>query len=91
MSDNELALVAMPRICKKAGAERLSEPAIRKLATILENIGVLLSEEALEYARYTGRKIVKDRDIKKAAKTILGIQKKFDSHDRSLPKTKEQN
>ncbi len=28
---------------------RVSEPVIRKLATILENIGVLFSEEALEY------------------------------------------
>ncbi len=68
MIESELALSAMHRLCKKAGAERVSESAARKLALILDDIGVRIARDAFGYAMHAGRKTVKDRDIKIAAR-----------------------
>ena len=71
MSDSELSLAAMHRLCKKAGAERVSESASEELAKVLEEIGIKITEEAIDYAMHAGRKTVKDRDIEIAAKKII--------------------
>ena len=71
MSKSELGISAMHRICKKAGAERVSESAATKLALILDDIGVRIARDAFGYAMHAGRKTVKDRDIKIAAKKIF--------------------
>ena len=71
MVDSELALAPMHRICKKAGADRVSESASKELAEILDDIGVKIVKEAIDYAMHAGRKTVKARDITIAAKKIL--------------------
>ncbi|MCX8170519.1 MAG: histone family protein [Candidatus Bathyarchaeota archaeon] len=67
----ELAIAAMHRICKKAGAERVSESAAMQLAKVLEEIGIKISREAVDFAMHAGRKTVKAEDIEIAAKKVL--------------------
>jgi len=71
MSDSELAVAAMHRICKKAGAERVSESAAIEMARVLEEIGVKIGKESIDFAMHAGRKTVKSEDIKIAAKKVL--------------------
>ncbi len=68
----ELAVAPMHRICKKAGADRVSEAAARELAKVLDDVGVKIAEEAIDYAMHAGRKTVKAEDIKIAARKVLG-------------------
>ena len=58
-------------ICKRAGAERVSYAATRKLETILEEIGFRIAKEALSYARQAGRRTIKEEDIIMAARKII--------------------
>lgn len=71
MADSELAIAPMHRLCKKAGAERVSEAAARELAKVLEEIGVKIAKEALDFAMHTGRKTIKAEDIEIAARKVI--------------------
>ena len=71
MSGGELAIAAMHRICKKAGAERVSESAAIEMAKILEDIGIKIGKEAIDFAMHAGRKTVKAEDIRIAARKVL--------------------
>ncbi|HIE13656.1 TPA: histone [Candidatus Bathyarchaeota archaeon] len=68
----ELAIAAMHRICKKAGAERVSESAAQEMARILEEIGIEIGKEAIDFATHAGRKTVKAGDIRIAARKVMG-------------------
>jgi histone H3/H4 len=72
MVSHELAVAPMHRICKKAGADRVSEAAARELAKVLDDVGVKIAKEAIDYAMHAGRKTVKAEDIEIAARKILG-------------------
>jgi len=61
----------MHRICKKAGAERVSEAAAKELAKVLEDVGIKVAREAIDYAMHAGRKTVKEEDIEIAARKVL--------------------
>ncbi|MEM2819981.1 MAG: NFYB/HAP3 family transcription factor subunit [Candidatus Bathyarchaeia archaeon] len=65
-------MAAMHRICKKAGAERVSESAAIQMAKVLEEIGIKIGREAVDFAMHAGRKTVKAEDIEIAAKKVLG-------------------
>ena len=67
----ELAVAPMHRICKKAGADRVSESAARELAKVLDDLGVEIAKEAIDYAMHAGRKTIKEKDIKIAATKVL--------------------
>ncbi|HEW89933.1 MAG TPA: histone [Candidatus Bathyarchaeota archaeon] len=73
MPRGELSRAAAWRLCKRAGAERVSRAAARKLAEILEEVGLRIAKEALGYARHAGRKTVKEEDIVIAAKKLVGL------------------
>ena len=47
MTELEIAVAPMHRLCKKAGADRVSEAAAKELAKALEEIGVKIAKEAL--------------------------------------------
>ena len=72
MTNPELAIAPMHRICKKAGASRVSEAAAKELAKELEEIGIKIAREAIDYAMHAGRKTVKAEDIEIAAKKVMG-------------------
>jgi histone H3/H4 len=67
----ELAVAPMHRICKKAGADRVSESAARELAKVLDDLGVEIAKEAIDYAMHAGRKTIKKKDIEIAATKVL--------------------
>ena len=71
MANPELAIAPMHRICKKAGASRVSEAAAKELAKELEEVGVKIAREAIDYAMHAGRKTVKAEDIEIAAKKVM--------------------
>ncbi len=60
------AIPAAPaeRILKSAGAKRVSDPAKKALADILEEVGIQIAEQAVGIAKNCGRKTVTDEDIK---------------------------
>jgi histone H3/H4 len=72
MADLELAVAPMHRLCKKAGADRVSEAAAKELAKALEEIGVKIAKEALDFAMHAGRKTIKSEDIEIAARKVMG-------------------
>ncbi len=67
----ELAVAPMHRICKKAGAHRVSEAASKELAKVLDELGVKIAREAYDYAMHAGRKTIQARDIEIAAKKVM--------------------
>ena len=72
MTELEIAVAPMHRLCKKAGADRVSEAAAKELAKALEEIGVKIAKEALDYAMHAGRKTIKAEDIEIAARKVMG-------------------
>jgi histone H3/H4 len=62
----------MHRLCKRTGAERVSEAAAIELARVLEEIGVKIAREALDYSVYAGRKTIKTEDIEIATRKVTG-------------------
>jgi histone H3/H4 len=71
MTEIEIAVAPMHRICKKIGADRVSEAAAKELAKALQEIGIKIAKDALEYAMHAGRKTIKTEDIEIAAKKIM--------------------
>ena len=63
MTETTLSLAAIHRIIKKEGAERVSESAAKELAKVLE--------EALELSMYAGRRTVRGKDVRIAAKKLI--------------------
>jgi histone H3/H4 len=72
VTELEIAVAPMHRLCKKAGADRVSEAAAKELAKAIEEIGVNIAKEALDYAMQAGRKTIKSEDIKTATRKITG-------------------
>jgi histone H3/H4 len=71
MAKLELSVAPMHRLCKKAGAERVSETAAKELAKVLQEIGIKIAKEALGYAMHAGRKTIKSEDIEIAARKVM--------------------
>lgn len=56
------------RILMKLGAKRISDGAMRAFSEVLTEIGEHIGEKAVRIAQHSGRKTVKEGDIKLAAK-----------------------
>lgn len=54
------------RILTKSGAKRVSASAAKEFSKVIEEIGLEISEKAYRIARHSGRKTVKEEDIKLA-------------------------
>jgi histone H3/H4 len=67
----EIKVAPMHKLIKRAGADRVSEESAVALGAALEEIGVKVAREAIDYARHAGRKTVKARDVEIAAKKVL--------------------
>ena len=70
MKSSELALSAMYRILKKAGAERVSEESAEELRRVLEDLAANLGKNAVDMAKHAGRKTIKSEDIRLASKNF---------------------
>ncbi len=71
MANIELPVAAAHRICKKVGAERVSDQASKELTKVLDDIGCKIAKEALDFAIHAGRKTIKAEDIEIAAKKVM--------------------
>jgi len=71
MHELEISVAPMHRLCKKAGADRVSEAAAEELARVLEDIGIKIAKEALDYSIHSGRKTIKAKDIEIAARKVM--------------------
>jgi len=71
MKELEISVAPMHRLCKKAGADRVSEQAAKELAKVLEEVGVKIAKEALDYAVHSRRKTVKAEDIEIDVRKVL--------------------
>lgn len=70
-SMTEIKVAPMHKLIKRAGASRVSEESAIALGRALEEIGVKVASEAIDYAKHAGRKTVKARDIEIAASKVL--------------------
>ncbi|MBL7148237.1 MAG: histone family protein [Nanoarchaeota archaeon] len=66
---NILPYAAMEKLLKKAGAERVSDKSKEAFAEVLEELGLALGEKAVKFSRHSGRKTIKEEDIKLAHKS----------------------
>ena len=64
-----IPLAAMEKILKQAGAERVSDKSKVALKGVVEDLAEEISQKAIQLANHAGRKTVKARDIKLAAKS----------------------
>ena len=71
MKELELSVAPMHRLCKNAGADRVSEAAAEELAKVLEDIGIKIAKEALDYSMHARRKTIKTDDIEIATRKVM--------------------
>jgi len=69
MSTRLLPLAAMEKMMKQCGADRVSDKAKVALKAVIEDIADEIAGKAIRLANHAGRKTVKSRDIKLAAKS----------------------
>jgi len=55
------------KLIRDAGARRVSADAIEKLNAVLTDHGMSIAKYAVDLARHSGRKTIKEGDIKLAA------------------------
>lgn len=63
-----IALAAMEKLLKQAGAQRVSEEAKVALRNMLEDIALEIGEEAIKLSHHAGRKTIKATDIRLASR-----------------------
>jgi histone H3/H4 len=61
------ASARVEKIIREAGAQRVSADAIDRLNEILTEYGTGVAKYAIDIARHSGRKTIKETDIKLAA------------------------
>ena len=71
MHESVIAVAPMHSLCKKSGAARVSEAAAKELAKVLDDIGIRIAKEALDYSIHAGRKTIKAEDIEIATRKVL--------------------
>lgn len=65
-----LSLAAFERILKKAGAKRVSYPALQEFSIVMEEKLYNVAKEAAALAKHAGRKTIIAEDIRLAKRKI---------------------
>jgi histone H3/H4 len=68
MVETSISLAAMEKLLKKAGADRVSDPAKEALRAVLEEKALKIGTDAFRFAQHSGRKTIKEEDIKLASR-----------------------
>jgi DNA-binding protein len=71
LAKKDLQLAPMHRMIKKGGADRVSDEAAKELRKVLEEVGVRIAREALDFTKHAHRKTVKAEDIQIAVRKLL--------------------
>ena len=61
------ASARVEKLIRDAGARRVSADAIARLNEVLTDYGMNIAKYAVEIARHSGRKTIKENDVKLAA------------------------
>ena len=69
MNEKVLPLAAMEKMLKQCGADRVSDKAKIALKNVVEEMAEKVAVKAIQLAEHAGRKTVKGRDVKLAAKS----------------------
>ena len=64
-----LALAAMDKLLRKAGAKRVSESAKKALRDVLESYSESICNKSVQLAKHGGRTTIKSEDISLASRT----------------------
>ena len=67
----KIKVAPMHKLIKRAGADRVSNEAAIALGKALDEIGVKIAKEALDFAHHANRKTVKAKDIEIALEKVL--------------------
>jgi len=70
MAERILPLAAVDRLVRKGGSTRVSESAAAELCEILEEMGVKISQKAVELSKHANRKTITGPDIRLAYKNF---------------------
>lgn len=62
----DIPLAPLARILKKAGADRVSNDAVKALRDVVEDYALEVAANSVTLGRHAGRKTVKSEDIKLA-------------------------
>ena len=71
MKMEKIKVAPMIHLIKRAGADRVSKEAAIALGKAIDEIGMKIAKEAIDYAHHAGRKTVKTRDIEIALEKFL--------------------
>ncbi|MHA1448921.1 MAG: histone [Candidatus Hodarchaeales archaeon] len=64
---SKFANARVEKLIRQAGAQRVSADAVSRMNEILSDYGTTIAKYAVEIARHSGRKTVKENDIKLAS------------------------
>lgn len=64
--ESVLSALAMEKLLKKAGAERVSDEAKEKFIEVLEEYASKIGQTAVRLSKHAGRKTIKAADISEA-------------------------
>ena len=67
----KIKVAPMHKLIKRAGAERVGNDAAVALGKALDEIGVKIAKEAIDFAHHAGRTTVKAKDIEIALEKFL--------------------
>ena len=67
MAGGNFANARVEKLIRNAGAHRVSADAVERMNEVLTNYGMTIAKYAVEVARHSGRKTVKENDIRLAS------------------------
>ena len=67
MASGNFANARVEKLIRNAGAHRVSADAVERMNEVLTDYGMTIAKYAVEVARHSGRKTVKENDVRLAS------------------------